>query len=82
MYNANICRGVFRTKAGKVIEAAKAAGFTVLVNEAKPRKGSFVVTLDGAPKPAIELLNLQRPFTKLRELNLDEVNKATFTKAK
>lgn len=45
----------------------------VTINETKPRKGSFVVQIEGEEdQPVIEFLNLTRPFTKLKELDLDE----------
>lgn len=52
-------------------KALTAAGWTVMINKEKPRKGAFVVMVDGEAKPAIELLALARPFTKLREYDLD-----------
>ncbi len=63
---------MFKTKAGKIEQALKAAGVSnVALNSEKPRKGSFVITIDG--KVALELLDLTRPFQKLKSLDLDEV---------
>ena len=46
----------------------------IVLNEMKPRKGSFVVQIEGKEEqPVIELLSLARPFTKLKELDMDEV---------
>ena len=50
--------------------------FIVVINSGsvvKPRKGSFVVTLDGVKEPIIELLAMPRPFTKLRAMEVDEM---------
>lgn len=66
-------RGVFKTKAGKIEKACKDAGFTVTINATKPRKGAFVVTVEGQDSPVVNLLDMPRPFTKLRGLDLDEV---------
>ena len=62
---------MFKKAAVKVEKELKAAGYTVSINATKPRKGSFVVTVDEDTKPAIQLLDLQRPFKKLREFDLD-----------
>ena len=64
-------RGVFKRQAAVVEKALTAAGWSVSINKDKPRKGAFVVTVDGEVAPAIELLGLARPFTKLREYDLD-----------
>lgn len=63
---------MFRNKAAKVEKALKEAGFTVSVNPEKPRKGSFVITIDSNPEPEVEFLDLPRPFKKLREFDLDQ----------
>lgn len=52
----------------------KDAGFSVTINPEKPRKGSFVVQMNG--ETVIELLAMPRPFTKLRETDVEEVVKA------
>ena len=41
------------------------------VNLAKPRKGAFVVKT--AKSTVVELLNMPRPFPKLKALDMDEV---------
>ncbi len=64
-------RGAFKTRALKIKNALEDAN--VVVNEEKPRKGSFVITIEGESTPIIELLNLTRPFTKLKELDIDEI---------
>ena len=64
-------RNAFKTRALKIKSALSETN--VLINETKPRKGSFVITIEGESTPVIELLNLNRPFTKLKELNIEEV---------
>ena len=66
-----LIRSVFKRAASKVEKELKEAGYTVSINATKPRKGSFVVTIEGQSKPVIELLDLQRPFKKLREFDID-----------
>ena len=55
-------------------EALKNANYIVEINTEKPRKGAFVVTtLSGEDKDTvIELLDMPRPFKKLKEYDLDE----------
>ena len=65
---------MFRTRAAKVVKVLEAAGMKASVNAEKPRKGSFVVTIGG--KKVIELLNMPRPFTKLRETDVEEIVQA------
>lgn len=67
---------MFRSRAKRVSDAAAAAGFTVTINGTKPRKGAFVVTVEGESKPLLELLNLPRPFTKLKETDFDALGEA------
>jgi len=62
---------VFKKAAAKVDVALKEAGYEVSINAEKPRKGSFVVKIDGADEPAINLLDMPRPFKKLRELDVE-----------
>ena len=66
--------GAFKTRAEKLQKALQNENVKVVLNEEKPRKGAFVVTI-AEPVPAIvlELLNLQRPFPKLKALDIDEV---------
>lgn len=66
-------RGVFKTRAGKVAKACQDAGFTVTINPEKPRKGAFVIVREGVSTPVVELLDMPRPFTKLRNLDIDKV---------
>jgi hypothetical protein len=68
---------VFKRRAAEVEKLFAGTGHRVVVNASKPRKGAFVVRIgsdeDGSDaKACIELLALPRPFTKLRELDLEE----------
>ena len=45
----------------------------VVVNEEKPRKGAFVVAVNG--DTVLSLLDMPRPFPKLKALDMDEVAK-------
>jgi hypothetical protein len=65
---------VFKKAAAKVQTVLQSAGYKVAINESKPRKGAFVVSLGS--KTVIELLNMPRPFTKLRNTDVEEVIKA------
>jgi hypothetical protein len=51
--------------------AKHAKGAKVSVNLAKPRKGAFVVKT--AKSTVVELLNMPRPFPKLKALDMDRV---------
>lgn len=64
---------MFKRSAEKLTAAVKAAkpGASVVVNEEKPRKGAFEVKV--GDKVVVSLLNLPRPFAKLRALDLDSV---------
>ena len=42
-----------------------------MVNEEKPRKGCFEVTVNG--ETALSLLDMPRPFGKLKALDMEEV---------
>ena len=46
-------------------------GAKVVINEEKPRKGCFEVTVNGAT--ALSLLDMPRPFGKLKALDMEEV---------
>ncbi len=50
---------------------SKVPGVQVAHNLEKPRKGAFVVTVRG--KAVLTLLDLPRPFKKLREISVDEL---------
>ena len=63
--------GAFKSRSAKVDKAGSAAGLKVAINNEKPRKGAFVITVKG--KKIIELLDMARPFTKLKALDMDEV---------
>lgn len=64
--------GAFKTRAAK-IQAGVGKAAKVVVNEEKPRKGAFVVTVSGVKDPIVELLDLKRPFAPLKALDMDEV---------
>ena len=70
------CRGVFKKGALKAENALKEAGYKVTINGDRPRKGAFVVTSNQHKDPLIELLSMPRPFTKLRELDLEAAVRA------
>ena len=61
-------RGVFKRKAAEVTAALSGGDRSFSINTTAPRRGAFVVTVDG--KVVIELLSLKRPFTPLRELDI------------
>ena len=75
---------MFKTRAAKIQKALVDAGCYVQINASKPRKGRFVLTQASSPRSSesaqaadeivrVELLDLPRPFTKLRNLDLEEV---------
>ena len=43
---------------------------TIAVNQEKPRKGAFVISVRG--HPIVTLLDLPRPFKRLRDLSVDD----------
>ena len=61
---------MFRRSAAKLDEEL-GDSVEVIINATKPRRGAFVVTVDG--QPALTLENMKRPFTKLRETDLEEL---------
>lgn len=46
----------------------------VVINPEKPRKGCFEVTTPGGTK-VVSLLDMPRPFTKLKALDIDDIAK-------
>lgn len=48
---------------------------TVQINNEKPGKGNFVVTIVGIDEPIISLLGMKRPFPSLKALDMDAINK-------
>ena len=73
-------RGAFKTRASKVekLFTSSQPEVKVTINADKPRKGSFVVTVfrdgnDTDGTKIIELLDLPRPFKKLKDLDIDKV---------
>ena len=75
-------RGAFKTRAAKLSKLLEDAGITVTINPSKPRKGSFVVTVESDQDPLLELLDMPRPFNKLKALDIDEVAKDLILKIK
>ena len=61
---------MFKGRAEKVSKVLQSAGYKVTINAEKPRKGAFVVTAGG--KKLIELLDMPRPFAKLKALDVEE----------
>jgi len=47
----------------------------VEINKQKPRKGNFVVTIEGIHEPIVSLLGMIRPFPALKALDMDEIYK-------
>ncbi|XP_072976340.1 uncharacterized protein [Typha angustifolia] len=64
----------FKTRAIKVKEGLESAipGVTVHINPEKPRRGCFEIREEGG-EVFISLLNMPRPFTPMKKLDMDEV---------
>ena len=62
---------MFKNRAEKVAAVLKKAGLIAVINDVKPRKGAFCVTIGS--KKVIELLDLPRPFTKLKSMDVEAV---------
>eukprot|EP00268_Persea_americana_P021710 TRINITY_DN2161_c0_g1_i1.p1 TRINITY_DN2161_c0_g1~~TRINITY_DN2161_c0_g1_i1.p1 ORF type:complete len:175 (-),score=46.11 TRINITY_DN2161_c0_g1_i1:399-923(-) len=64
----------FKTRASQVKEGLEKGvpGVTVTINPEKPRKGCFEVRT-GSGNTFISLLNMPRPFKKMKDLDMDEV---------
>ena len=63
------------------LDASTEHAFTVKINEDKPRKGAFVISMEGKDKPILEMLGLIRPFPSLKALDIDEVVEDVLTAA-
>ena len=50
---------------------ADVPGAQIQVNEEKPRKGCFEISVNG--KTVLSLLDMPRPFTKLKALDMEDV---------
>lgn len=61
---------MFKRSAAKIVAGLDKDAYTVEISK---RKGSFVVHLDDIEEPVVDLTGLTRPFTKLRQLDLDAV---------
>ena len=66
---------MFGRSAKKVIDLVVAAVPSAKIshNAEKPRRGAFVISVRG--KAIVNLLDLPRPFSKLRDLQMEEVAK-------
>ncbi|KAH7834535.1 hypothetical protein Vadar_017118 [Vaccinium darrowii] len=64
----------FKTRAVQVKNGLESGlpGITVLVNPEKPRRGCFEIREEGGGK-FISLLDMKRPFTPMKALDMDEV---------
>lgn len=73
----------FKTRAAKVqTDLVKAlSGVEVLVNPAKPRKGCFEIR-DKEGNVYVSLLEMPRPYTKLKNLDLDKTVEDIVSKVK
>ena len=73
---------MFAARATKLEALVKAELPTakVAVNEEKPRKGCFEVTVNG--KVTLSLLDMPRPFTKLKALDMEEVSASVVAASK
>lgn len=59
-------------RATKLETLLKKAGFSVTINADKPRKGCFEVRAAGeGGKKFVSLLDMPRPFAKLKALDID-----------
>jgi len=45
----------------------------VAINRTKPRKGCFEVTVSGSEEPVLSLLDMPRPFSRLKALDMEDV---------
>jgi len=72
---------VFKNRAEKLSNnLKKEGGFSVVINEQKPRKGCFEVKMGS--KIFLSLLDMPRPFTKLKALDFDVVANDIIKQAK
>ena len=65
---------MFKRSAVKIIDGLKLSfgdRVSVSINTEKPRRGSFVVSVNGKD-PSLSLLAMARPFTALRNLDFEE----------
>ncbi len=68
------CRSIFGSLTSTIQEALEAKGYIVRVNTAKPRIGSFVVTIQSEDPCSediriVEFLDVPKPFTVLQQLD-------------
>ncbi|KAG4931164.1 hypothetical protein AAZX31_17G189800 [Glycine max] len=65
----------FKTRANQVKKGLEKAdiGITVILNPEKPRKGCFEIRQEGSGKKFITLLDMKRPFKRMKDLDMDNV---------
>ena len=71
-------RGVFKRTAANIVSKLSVAlnqDVTAVYNVSTPRRGAFVLKVANVDAPIVELLSLKRPFTDLRNLDVDNVVK-------
>uniref|UniRef100_A0A0E0HBG5 Uncharacterized protein n=1 Tax=Oryza nivara TaxID=4536 RepID=A0A0E0HBG5_ORYNI len=70
------CRRQFKIRAVKVKEDLESfvPGVSVVINPEKPRRGCLEIREEGG-EVFISLLNMPRPFTAMKKLDMDEVIK-------
>jgi len=66
--------GAFKSRASKILKGVGSKAL-VEINKDKPGKGSFVVKVSGTEEPIVELLQMKRPFSSLKALDMDETIK-------
>ncbi|ESQ46430.1 hypothetical protein EUTSA_v10000334mg [Eutrema salsugineum] len=71
--HCNQCKS-FKERANEVKEGLEIAvpGILVTVNAVKPRRGCFEIREEGG-ETFVSLLDMKRPFTQMKELNMEEV---------
>jgi len=66
--------GAFKSRVSK-IQKGLGSKALVEINKEKPGKGNFVVKVSGTEEPIVELLQMKRPFSSLKALDMDDVIK-------
>jgi len=66
--------GAFKSRAAKILKGVGSKAL-VEINKDKPGKGNFVVKVSGTEEPIVELLQMKRPFTSLKALDMEDVIK-------
>jgi len=63
----------FKTRANKILKAVGDKAI-VQINQEKPGKGNFIVSIVGMDEPIISLIGMKRPFPALKALDMDVIN--------